>query len=201
MNTNEHEGAEDLSDVQPTEGNESTDWKNEHKTLVEKAIRAREKNKALRDSYKALQSELETLKKNSGSPTQEKKGETRSDEFGLLHKSFLRSAGITSDEEVELARTTAKKWGIAYDQIDKLIGDEDFKIKLDKFRTEKSNADAVSNLKGGGGKSEAKNSPEYWIAKGVPPTAEQVGDRKTRATIIRAFMKNAGTNNKTFYND
>ena len=139
---------EDLSDVQPTEGNESTDWKSEHKTLVEKAIRAREKNKKLRDDFKAMQAELENFKKNSGSPTQDKKGETRSDEFGLLHKSFLRSAGITTDEEVELARTTAKKWGISYDQIDKLIGDEDFKVKLDKFRTERANAEGVSNING-----------------------------------------------------
>lgn len=196
MNTNEHEVVDELSDVKETEGNESTDWKAEHKTLTEKAIRARERNKALRDQLKALQNEVESYKNTSSKSSSQK--EDKSDEFGLIQKTFLRSAGITASDEIELARTTAKKWGMA---IDELVDDPDFQAKLAKVRTDRSNADAVSNLKGGGGKSEAKNSPDYWLAKGVPPTPDQIPDRKTRATIMRAFMNNAGNKGKKFYND
>ena len=196
---NEHEGVDELADVKDIEGDESTDWKGEHKKLIEKAIKNRERNKKLRDDYKSLQTELQSYK--SKPEASSSKNEAKPDEFGLLQKSFLRSAGITTADEVELARVTAKKWGVSYDQLDRLVDDDDFKVKLEKLRTDKSNAEATSNLKGGGGKTEAKNTPDYWIAKGVPPSAEQVPDRKTRVTIARAMMKNAHTGGKKFYND
>lgn len=115
----------------------------------------------------------------------------------LLEKTFLRAASITAEDEVELARETAKKWDMP---IDKLVDDEDFKEKLEKHRTKKSNEAATSNLKGNGTAKSASQTPEYWIAKGTPPTADQVPDRKTRATIARAMMANTKNGNK-FYND
>jgi len=198
--TNEHEVVDELADVKEIEGDESTDWQGEHKKLIEKAIKNRERNKKLREDYKLLQSEIESYKSSKSEVPTSKNG-TQPDEFGLLQKSFLRTAGIITPDEVELVRSTAKKWGIPYDQLDKLVDDEDFKIKIEKLRTDKSNAVATSNLRGGGGKSEAKNTPEYWIAKGVPPSSEQVPDKKTRVTIARAMMKNATTGGKKFYND
>lgn len=124
---------------------------------------------------------------------------TEPDQSVLLQKTFLRAAQITAEDEVELALTTAKKWDMP---IDKLVDDDDFKEKLEKFRTKKSNELATSNIRGSGqGTSEAKNTPGYWIAKGVPPTADQVPDRKTRAKIARAMIEKASTNGKTFYND
>ena len=200
-NNNESEVVDELHDVIETEGNETTDWKAEHKTLTEKAIRSRERTKSLREELKALKLENDGLKKSTPSPSPQNKKEDKSDEFGLVHKSVLYSLGITGDEEVELARSTAKKWGISYDNIDKLAKDEDFKIKLEKLRTERSNADAISNLKGGGGRTDAKTSPDYWVAKGVVPTPEQVPDRKMRTAIVRAFMKSAGKSDKKFYNE
>ena len=198
---NEHEGVDELADVKDIEGDESTDWKGEHKKLIEKAIKNRERNKKLRDDYKTLQTELESYKAKAHPEAPASKSGDKTDEFGLLQKSFLRTAGITSPDEVELARVTAKKWGISFNELDKLVDDDDFKLKLEKVRTDKSNADAVSNLRGGGGKTEAKNTPDYWIAKGVPPSAEQVTDRKTRVAIARAMMKDARTSGKKFYND
>ena len=119
------------------------------------------------------------------------------EDFGLLHKSYLRAAGIVAEDEVELARDIQKKTKMDWD---KLVDDDYFKAKLEGLRTQKSNELATSNIKGGTGDSQAKNTPEYWLAKGAPPTAEQVPDRKTRASIARAFMASAGSGKK-FYND
>ena len=86
--------------------------------------------------------------------------------------------------------------------VDEVLVDEDFKVKLERQQTNRANVEATSGVKGGGGGgSDAKNTPEYWIAKGVPPTREQVPDRKTRANIVRAMMAGAKTSGKKFYND
>lgn len=130
--------------------------------------------------------------------TKETTTETSPKPDALLEKTFLRSAGITSEDEIELALTTAKKWNL---EIDKLVDDDDFKEKLEKHRTNKSNLDASSNVKGDkGGGTQAKNTSEYWIAKGVPPTADQVPDRKIRAKIAREMVANAKGSSNPFYN-
>ena len=132
--------------------------------------------------------------------TPAKKEPEKTEEFGLLQKSFLRSAGITAEDEIELAKETSKKWDMS---IDKLVDDEDFKVKLEKLRETNSNTKASSNVKGdGSGGSKAKDTPEYWIAKGVPPTREDVPDSKIRRKISQAFLKQGKAGDgKVFYND
>lgn len=115
----------------------------------------------------------------------------------LLQKSFLRSAGITKEKEVELALATAKKWGV---EVDALVDDEDFRVKLEKLRTTEANTLATSDIKGGQGNSQAKNTVEHWVALGKPPTATEVPDRKMRAKILRGFMAGSESGKK-FYND
>ena len=134
---------------------------------------------------------------------QDKKVEnkTKSDEMLLekLERLSLRSAGLTHHDDIELAKNTAKKWGV---DVDEVLLDEDFKVKLERQQTNRANIEATSGVKGGGGEgSNAKNSPEYWVAKGVPPTREQVPDRKVRANIVRTMMANSKTSGKKFYND
>lgn len=126
-----------------------------------------------------------------------KKAEKPKDDAGLIEKTYLRAAGITAEDEVELALTTSKKWGVG---LDRLVDDEDFQAKLDKHRTSKSNAAATSNIKGNQSGSKASDTPEYWIAKGAPPTADQVPDRATRTKIVRAMMANAKGSTNPFYN-
>lgn len=188
---------DELEDVQTTEGDESTDWKSEHQKLTEKAIRSRERSKALRDQNKALQAQLDEARKSPAAPPPAN-SEQKPDDSNLLQKAFLRSAGISAEDEVDLALSTAKKWDM---QIDKLVDDEDFQAKLTKLRTEKANVVATSGPKGGAGSSQAKNTPAYWIEKGTPPTAADVPDRGARAKIVRAMMANAKTGGKKFYND
>jgi hypothetical protein len=115
-----------------------------------------------------------------------------------LERLSLRTAGITHQDDVDLAKATAKKWGM---DIDEVLVDEDFKVKLERLQTSRANTTATAGVRGGQGTSQAKNTPEYWMAKGATPTKADVSDRKTRATIIRAMMKNSATSGKTFYND
>lgn len=153
----------------------------------------------LNQTLGSLKRELKDLKK-AKEETKDVSKETttaKPDSNNLIEKAFLRSAQITAEDEVELALTTAKKWGVS---VDKLVDDEDFKTKLDKLRTTKSNIAATSNIRGAAGTSQAKNTPEYWVAKGVPPTAADVPDRKVRAKIARAMM-DSSKSGKKFYNE
>ena len=154
----------------------------------------------LNQTLGSLKRELKDLKKASEAKETPTK-ETKTEESALLQKierMSLRQAGLTHADDIELARDTAKKWGM---DIDELLSDDDWAVKLEKAQTKRSNAEATKDVRGGGNTTSAKNTPAYWIAKGVPPSREDVPDRKTRALIGRALMKNANTNGKTFYND
>ena len=178
--------------TEPKEGEGEGEPKTEDETI---SIPKTDYDK-LNQTVGSLKRELKDLKKPK-EETKETPEKTKPDENSLLEKAFLRSAGISNEEEVELALTTAKKWDMT---VDKLVDDEDFKIKLEKLRTQKSNELATSNVKGSGGKSQAKDTPEYWIAKGAPPSRTDVPDRATRTKIARAMIKNQKSGKK-FYND
>lgn len=141
------------------------------------------------------------IKKESTEAVKETKPEAKPDDklFARLEKLAFSQAGITHQDDVELARTTAKKWNM---EVEDVLADEDFKIKLEKQQTNRQNLEATTKIKGGSASpSKAKESPEYWIAKGTPPTPEDVPDRKVRAKILRAMMSKSQTSGKTFYND
>lgn len=153
----------------------------------------------LNETVGSLKRENKDLKKSMESRTAETT-ESKTDSSALLEKferMSLRQAGITSQDEIDLARETAKKWNM---DIDSVLADEDFTAKLDRLRTKKQNEVATSNLKGGQGSGNAKNTAEYWQAKGTPPTPADVSDRKQRAAIIRSMMANNGSGKK-FWND
>jgi hypothetical protein len=178
--TTEETGAE------PTETKESSNDLSEIKTMLEQF---NSDLGSLKRTVKGLS------KKPERSETPEK---TAADSSVLLEKAFLRTAGITDKEEVDLAISTAEKWGLTIDQ---LVDDDDFKTKLDRHRISKANATATSNVKGDKVRTVAKDSVEYWLAKGVPPTPDQLPNRARRAEIIRAFAKTSKGSGKTFYND
>ena len=153
----------------------------------------------LNQTLGSLKRELKDLRKTKDESKET--SQTKPEESVLLQKlerMSLRQAGVTHPDDIELARNTAKKWGV---DIDEVLVDDDFKVKLEREQTKRTNATAVSNIRGGQGTSQAKNTPEYWVAKGTPPSATDVPDRKTRSKIARAMMKNASTSGKQFYND
>lgn len=155
------------------------------------------------DSYKKMEADFGSLKRDfkdlkktlETKPDETPKNQTDS---SLMQKTYLRAAGITDAEEVELALSTAKKWGV---EVDSLVDDEDFKAKLEKLRTSKANELATTGLKGGGSTSGAKNDPSYWMSLGRPPTRDEVPDRKTRAKIAREMMAKEKGSTGQFYND
>lgn len=124
---------------------------------------------------------------------------SQKEEFGLLQKSFLRAAGYTDPEVVELAKTLSKKWDM---DVDVLVEDEDFKAKAERILTTKANAKATDVEGGSGSSGGAKNSVEYWAQKGELPSSKDVPDRKTRADISRELAKRSrhGSGGK-FYNE
>lgn len=150
---------------------------------------------ALNQTLGSLKREVKDLKK--AKEPQETPDKGNSDVLlEKVERLALRSAGITHPEDVELAKKTAKKWNM---DIDEVLSDDDFKVKLERQQTERANVEATSGVKGDGNGSSAKNTEAYWIAKGTPPTPDQVPDRKTRAKIVRAMMGTSA--GKKFYND
>lgn len=151
----------------------------------------------LNQTLGSLKRELKDYKK---AKEETKETSTKPDDNKLLErveKMTLRSANISHPDDVELAKSVAKKWNM---DLEDVLVDEDFKVKLEKQQTSRDNLAATSKIKGGAGTSQAKFTPEYWIAKGTPPSANDVPDRKARAKIARAMISNAKSS-KTFYND
>ena len=179
---------EDLSVLDDT-----TDWKAKAAEIEQKrredGIKTRERTKALRDQLAELKSAPPPIKKD---------GPDESALLLKLERISLRQAEITHPDDVELARATAKKWGV---DLDEVLADDDFKVKLERQQTTRTNALATSNIRGGAGATQAKLTPEYWKAKGVPPSRTDVPDRKTRAKIVRAMMADADGSGTKFYNE
>lgn len=151
--------------------------------------------------YKDLIAELKDAKSESKSDKTAKNDSSLSNESSQLQERFerlaLKSAEITHEDDVALAKETAAKWGM---DIESLVEDPDFQAKLQRQQTERSNIEATSNVKGDKGGTSAKDTPEYWIAKGVPPSRDEVPDRKTRAKIARAMLSSTKSTSK-FYNE
>lgn len=157
-----------------------------------------------REDYDKLNEQIGSLKRdlkkaNNAKDTKKSTNEPKQEnnEFGLLEHTFLKGEGITDEATVDFVKEQMKESG---KDLVTLFNNNYFKAELESFKTDQANKLASSNVEGGGGDNNAKNTSEYWIAKGVPPTREDVPDRKTRAKIARAFISNQKSS-KTFYND
>ena len=172
----------------------------EEKEEVSDTSNTPEEVKLSKAEYDKLMQDVGSMKRELKDYKKQSKDETKESskpDLELLEKTFLFAAQITDDDEIELARSTAQKWGMS---LDRLVKDEDFKEKLEKFRTKASNEKATSGIKGSPGKSQAAQTSEYWIAKGQRPSPDQVPDRKVRAKIIREMVSNAKGTTNPFYN-
>lgn len=184
----EPEEIEKLDEVEDLDESDDTiDWKEKAKGLVEKAIQRREKSKIFRQQYKDTMDELAKLKNPSNNPPLEKK-DNKPDEALLqrMEKLAFKQHEISHEDDIELARKTAKKWGM---DIEDVLGDDDFKVKLEKQQTSRSNVLATSGKGGANHGTNVKNSAEYWLAQGRPPTAEEVPDLAARSEILGALME------------
>ena len=154
----------------------------------------------LNQTLGSLKRELKDLKKVEKDPEKPQKTSKLSEaELAnqRLEKLALRQANITHEDDIRLARETSKKWGV---DIEDLILDPDFKSKLERQQSERDSIVATTNIRGNNSTSNAKNTADYWIAKGTPPTPADVPDRTTRQNIIGQMLSKKGSS-KTFYND
>lgn len=155
----------------------------------------------LNQTLGSLKREIKDYKKSKDESQETSKKNDKPDEISRtlerVEKMALKQANITHEDDVELARKTAKKWNV---DLEDLLDDSDFKVKLEKQQSERDNLAATSKIRGGGGQSQAKLSPDYWIQKGTPPSPADVPDAKVRRNIIRAMMSD-NTPSKKFYND
>lgn len=185
METNEVKDDLQVTEIEETkddEGNDTTDWK--ALALHNQGIAKRLKTKLAKASEKK--------------PEQEPVTNKTDDSKDLSVKAFLRSAGITKKEEVEFALSKAKKWNV---DVDELVEDDDFQESLEKFRTKQANIAAAATVEGDKSGSPVKETTEYWVAKGQPPTPADIPDRAKRTKIINEMVKHADTSGKKFYND
>lgn len=184
-----------------TEGDVDTTTTEEGESQSETVSVAKADYDKLNQTLGSLKKELKDLKKSSDKPKEEVSKESQPDNAVMqrLEKMALRQAGITHGDDIELAQKTAKKWGM---DIDEVLADDDFKVKLERQQTERSNVEATSKVRGSNsGPSQAKNTPEYWLTKGQPPTPADVPDSAIRRKIVSAFLKKARGNGKLeFYN-
>ena len=189
----------EVPDEEDLEGlDETTDWKVKADELQKKyreaGIHNRERTKSLLEQIAALNAKLvETTAK-----PPEKKEPDESLLLQRLDNVALRSADITAEDEVELAKDFQKRTGM---DIEGVISDDIYQARLAKLRTEKSNKQATSNIKGGGGTSQAKHDPQYWIAKKEFPNPQEVPDRKIRAKIIRTIHEKEEGAGGGYYNE
>jgi hypothetical protein len=190
---NEQVEEESVVEEDLTKLDDTTDWKAKAEELEQKR---REEGIKNRERTKALKAQLADLNK-----PQDKQEIKKPEEIGLLRSELenlrLQTAGITNEDEVELVNKWKEDTGR---DVGNILGNKIFKQELEDLRTERTTAEATSNIRGGGGVSKAKETAEYWEAKGAPPTPADVPDRKTRANIIRGMMASA-KKSKTFYND
>ena len=143
----------------------------------------------------SLKREVKDSRKSQETPSTKQPDDSRSDE--RYERLALKAKGITHPDDQDAARKWANKMGL---DIDVALDDEDFQMKLGRMQRERSNIEATSGIKGSGGDFKSRNTPEHWIAKGVPPTRDDVPNRAQRVAIQRAMMDQQ-KKGKTFYND
>ncbi len=162
----------------------------------------------LNQTLGSLKRENKDLKKPKDTPTETPQTNPKADnnlldELSRLRaqneRNAFRSAGIEHSDDIELARQWADKWKM---DVDEVLSDEDFKVKLERKQTARANVVATSNVRGSNGVSQAKNTPEFYIQRGSPPTREEIPDRSTRFKVARAFLDSQmGGSGAKFYNE
>lgn len=181
---------------------DTTNNEGEGETNLDTISISKSEYEKLNQTLGSLKREIKDYKKSKDETQETSKKNDKPDEIvrtlERVEKMALRQANITHEDDVELAKNTAKKWNL---DLEDVLLDPDFKMKLERQQSERDNLNATSKVKGSGGQSQAKLTPEYWAQKkGGPPSAEELPDKVARRKIIRAMMSD-NTPSKKFYND
>ena len=187
----------------PDESDDTFDWKAHSKSVAEKAITRREKSKVFRQQYKEMATELASLKPRPQEVPPLKKEEPKSDDFGLLQKTYLASvAKVIEPDEVELAEKgwqEYKKHGGTFEQY---CSSKVFKTELEEHREKKTNAVATAHVRGDATATPPKEDVDVIAGKLLAGELEGLPQDKSilaeAALKVSEKLKSGG---KTFYND
>lgn len=143
-------------ETEPTdETTEDIDWK-------ERALKAEGIVKRYKTKETKTKEKTDTV---SGQKTE--KG------FGLVEKTFLKASGINSNE-FELVQNFVKETGLP---IDELVEKKWFQAELKEYRDSVATKSATPKGNSRSAQS-ARDTVDYWIAKGELPPADQVELRR-----------------------
>lgn len=158
----------------------------------------------LNQTLGSLKRELKDLKKTQDTPKETPQSNQKPDDALLqrMERLAFKQHNVSHEDDMELARKTAKKWGMDVEQV---LEDEDFKVKLGKQQDSRTNVEATSNVRGSNSsQSSSKAKADYWIGKNTAPSDEDVATnkipREELSKIMGHFVTNKGSNKK-FYND
>jgi hypothetical protein len=117
---------------------------------------------------------------------EEKPAEKKSDELDYGQKAYLAANDIKVSDEVNLVKTIMKDTGKTLEQV---LESKYFQSELKEMRELKQTEDAIPS-KGKRSNNSAKDSVEYWLAKGELPE-----DTKLKREVIAARRKIDSTEN------
>lgn len=121
------------------------------------------------------------------------KEEKKTDELDYGQLAYLEAKQITTDEEIDFIKGVIKRTG---ESLKDVLKDEYVLNKLKSLRDAKAVLDATPSGTKGGAPSTAKDTVEYWIAKGEMPPADKP---KLRQQYVNARVEKEKSGIK-FYN-
>ena len=182
----QNESEKDALDEEIKPSDDATDWEVRGKELENKIGRARDSRKAMKDKYELRITELEGRLKNA--TTQQKEQKLDEKMLKKLNTALMRSYGYTDLDEAAIVEKWQTDTGkdieelFAHPTLSKVV-----KAEVEELRITKSNDAATKQIQGGGGGgTDIKTDPQYWIGRNESPpnTSEYKGVREKMRQIM-----------------
>lgn len=132
------------------------------------------------------------LEKKLGISTEKESKPSKKGVLDYSQKAFLIASGIKGNDEFSLVQEVMKSTGKSLEDV---IESKYFKAELNELRELNKSADA-NPASGNRSGNSARNTVEYWIAKGELPPASEVDLRRKVVNARMTKAKSAGQ----FYN-
>lgn len=176
------EEIQDEGDLDQDLPEDSTDWKAE--AIKARRIATRYRNQAIRAK--------EAKKPEPTAPSQDK--QTQSTDLGYAELAYLEAKGISSDEEQSMVQKAMSDSGKSLKDV---VASKWFQAELKEARDAKVSQEAMPSA-GKRGAPQAKDTVQFWIAKGeLPPNTPE--NTQLRRDVVAA-KRAAATGQGKFYN-
>ena len=197
---NETENLDSLNEETELDDNIELDaLKTKHQETVSK-------NRQLFERAKKAETELKDIRvkaEQKPEPKPEDRTPEKSDDFGLLQKTYLASiAKVIEPDEVELAEKGWREYEKHGGTFEQYVSSKVFKIELEEHREKKTNAAATANVRGNATAIPQKEDVEAVAGKLLAGEMDNLPQDKNilADAALRAAEKSKG-GGKTFYND